>query len=94
MTMRSAVLALWVVVCVLTSWQAIVAVHLRGQSAEGRRAAAALCTFRDDLARRVADSQAFLRSHPDGIPGVPASLIRNSIQNEQATLASLSDLSC
>lgn len=50
----------------------------------------ALCALRSDLDRRadsgereVRRSRAFLAAHPDGIPGIPASLIRQGIRDKQ-----------
>lgn len=55
---------------------------------------AALCTFVNDLEGRVETSQAFLEENPDGIPGISAKVIRQSIANQLATIDSLSRLGC
>lgn len=54
----------------------------------------ALCTFRGDLEKRVANSRDFLKENPEGIPGIPAMTLRTSITNQESTIAALSDLSC
>lgn len=64
------------------------------QARQGLQAHAALCVFKHDLEVRAAGSRAFLREHPDGIPGIPASLIRNGLMNQQRTIDSLSNLNC
>lgn len=67
-------------------------------AARARREAAqthlALCALRSDLDRRAAAgekelrrSQAFLASHPDGIPGISASLIREEIAAQKKQVA-------
>jgi hypothetical protein len=55
---------------------------------------AALCALRSDLERRIASSQAFLREHPDGIPGIPARTIRDGIKNQERTIRALSRIDC
>lgn len=54
----------------------------------------ALCAQRADLDGRIASdtrslerSRRFLREHPNGIPGIPARLIRQGIAEDAATLA-------
>lgn len=54
----------------------------------------ALCSFRDDLQKRVTSTTKFLQEHPKGIPGIPAGTLRVSLINEQHTLDSLSALKC
>lgn len=55
---------------------------------------AALCTFTQDLQTRVDDSKQFLVDHPDGIQGISAASIQQSIDNQERTLDSLSKLDC
>lgn len=55
----------------------------------GARSEAALCAFRNDLERRIESAEKFLIDHPKGIPGIPAETIKNSLQNQEATLATL-----
>jgi hypothetical protein len=59
----------------------------------GVRTHTGVCRLRRDLERRVADSQAFLRANPGGIPGIPAKTIEASITNERSTIRSLHVLS-
>lgn len=55
---------------------------------------AALCTFKTDLQKRVTQSRDFLAKHPNGIPGIPASVIVQGLRNQQATVDSLENLNC
>lgn len=36
---------------------------------------------RDDINKRIATQEKFLRDHPHGIPGIPARLIQQGIEN-------------
>jgi hypothetical protein len=54
----------------------------------------ALCALRGDLERRVASSERFLVEHPVGVPGIPASTIREGIINQRRTINALAGLSC
>lgn len=54
----------------------------------------ALCTLRNDLDRRTIASKEFLREHPEGLPGIPAAVIRTSIQNQEQTIRALATLKC
>ena len=54
----------------------------------------ALCTFREDLARRARETQNFLAEHPEGIPGISANTLRQSVINQQQTVNALQDLDC
>jgi hypothetical protein len=55
---------------------------------------AALCSFKNDLQKRADSGTKFLRTHPNGFPGISAATIRVGIQNQQATLRALSPLDC
>lgn len=55
---------------------------------------AALCTFRDDLVRRVEQSTEFLADNPNGFKGISPEIIRQSIENQQSTIDALGDLDC
>lgn len=61
---------------------------------EGREAHDALCVFKADLQARYGNSLAFIRSHPAGIPGVPVTVLRDSLNSKKATLESLEGLDC
>lgn len=89
---RWTALTVWIVLFTLTTGYSIR--ELRHQSREGVTAHQALCAFKLDLAYRVTASQEYLRTHPEGFPGIPASTLRNSIANQQRTLDSLSGLHC
>ena len=56
----------------------------------------ALCTFVDDLQRRVDASREFLQKHPghEPIPGISRADFRRSIENQKRTLDSLEGLEC
>lgn len=55
---------------------------------------AALCTFRFDLQQRVDQSKEFLKENPEGIPGIPAETLRQTIEGQERTIASLDSLHC
>lgn len=54
----------------------------------------ALCLLRGNLKDRVAQSEAFLEANPEGIPGIPVSLIEMGINRDKETLGSLNLLNC
>lgn len=54
----------------------------------------ATCAFRADLIRRARAGVAFLASHPNGIPGISAGTLAQSIHNQQLTIKSLQGLRC
>jgi hypothetical protein len=54
----------------------------------------ALCALRHDLEGRVTDSQRFLSTHPNGIPGIPAEQITTSIRNSERTIRALRVIDC
>lgn len=61
---------------------------------EAGRTNRALCALRRDLERRVQGSEAFLRKHPDGLSGIPASTIRVGLVGQRRTIMALSRLKC
>lgn len=61
---------------------------------QGAESHEALCIFKSDLERRIGDGEQFLRDNPNGIPGIPEETLRNSIDNQKRTLASLAVLDC
>jgi len=65
-----------------------------GQIKRNEQARVALCALRQDLDLRIASSSDFLVTHPQGIPGIPASLIRQSLTNSVRTRKSLNVLDC
>lgn len=54
----------------------------------------ALCTFRHDLQLRIQASEQFLKDNPNGIVGITAEQIRQSLINQKQTVESLEDLRC
>jgi hypothetical protein len=54
----------------------------------------ALCALRTDLELRVANAEEFLAENPNGIPGISAATIEQSIQNQRSTIEALEDLDC
>ena len=65
-----------------------------GTANNQRSNTAALCALRDDLkarlnadAAKVRSSKAYLVTHPHGIPGISAALIRQSIAQQEHTVA-------
>jgi len=69
-------------------------VILARQAQAADRTEQALCILRDDLQTRVDAAQAFLKANPDGIPGIPAQQIQDSIDNQQRTILALQLLDC
>lgn len=73
------------------SWQ----LHVnRNLGRQGQEAHDALCVFKADLQRRYGVGLEFIRTHPRGIPGIPAATLTTSLNNQKATLGSLSRLDC
>lgn len=68
--------------------------RLAMQAELGQEAHDAVCTFREDLRRRVNSSKDFLEKNPNGIPGLDGATIRNSIVNQQKTVDALAILNC
>jgi hypothetical protein len=64
------------------------------QSERGAQAYRAVCTLRHDLRVREAQGEAFLKAHPDGAFGIPAAVLRASIENQQHTIFALRELEC
>jgi hypothetical protein len=54
----------------------------------------ALCALRGDLEQRVERSREFLRDHPEGLLGIPASAIHVSLEGQERTVAVLGSLDC
>lgn len=81
---------------------------IRHQAEQGVQSHDAVCTLKLDYNNRIADqgrsirsAQEFLTEHPSGIPGIPVSTLRVSIdnkittlRNEQSTLRSLGAVKC
>jgi hypothetical protein len=54
----------------------------------------ALCTFRADLDTRVQQTIVFIEEHPEGFAGIPASVLKNQVENQSRTLDALDTLNC
>jgi hypothetical protein len=67
---------------------------LSTKSAEGAEVHEAICALSADLESRTERSRDFLRDHPNGIPGIPAATIRESVTNQERSIAALSVVSC
>jgi hypothetical protein len=95
MTLRTAVVILCIAFAVVVGANAFyILPRLANQADENSRASVALCALRVDLQRRVAASEKFLAEHPNGIPGIPARTLRDSIDNQQRTISALVVLRC
>lgn len=64
------------------------------QTANQQSDTLALCDLRHDLQERVVSGKAFLKTHPRGIPGIPAATLQQSVDNAQRTLNALVPLRC
>jgi hypothetical protein len=53
-----------------------------------------LCSLKADIQLRFVTGKQFLKDHPNGIPGITAETLRQSVRNQKATLDSLSGLDC
>lgn len=63
-------------------------------SNETTRTTIALCTFRNDLASRVKQTEDYLVSHPKGFAGIPKATLVQSLHSQQRTVAALASLKC
>jgi hypothetical protein len=68
--------------------------ELKAAAERNATAVAGLCSLRTDLGERQLAALAFLRDNPNGTPGIPASLIRNSINTTARTLHALQVVEC
>ena len=50
--------------------------------------------LRDEHEKRLERSEAFLRTHPNGIPGIPRSLILQGIQDEKTIIRAVQPDHC
>jgi hypothetical protein len=67
---------------------------LTHKSEEGSETHKAVCALIADLEVRTEGTRRFLDDHPNGIPGIPASTLRESLQNQERTIDALSVVSC
>lgn len=61
---------------------------------EARKTTTAMCALRADLRERVQNSKQFLQDNPGGIPGIPPSQVRDSINAQQRTIETLKVIDC
>lgn len=54
----------------------------------------ALCTFKDDLQKRIDGTQAFLVRYPNGLDGLSKADLVKSIRDQKSTIESLDSLNC
>lgn len=69
-------------------------IDLANVEEEARKATTAMCALRADLRDRVQNSKQFLQEHPGGIPGIPPSQIRDSINGQMRTIETLKVIDC
>jgi hypothetical protein len=90
-----ATVGLYLVLAVLGTYAYINATHQRNEIARvALETNSALCTLRGDLEQRVATTKKFLAHNPEGLPGLPAKVLRTSIANQESTIDALSNLDC
>jgi hypothetical protein len=65
-------------------------------AANQMRIVSALCAVRKDLGERIANGDAFLKTHPQGLPslGITAAAIRIQIAMQRSTLQALAPVIC
>lgn len=61
---------------------------------EGRQAHDAICALREDLQRRIATTEQFIRDHPEGIAGIPVAELERSVESQKLTVDSLYEAKC
>lgn len=62
-----------------------------GIPAQTREVHAAICALQHDIELRHEEGQKFIIKNPDGIPGIPASVIKNGLKNQESTLKAFAD---
>jgi len=67
---------------------------LTDKTDEGSETHEAVCALTADLESRTEGTRLFLKDHPHGIPGIPASSLRESLHNQERTIDALSVVSC
>lgn len=95
---RKAYLLLVGTTVALFLWVAVFSVFAfisnRHRSSEGQEARVALCVLKQDIISRHKAGTEFLKDNPNGTPGIPKSVILNSLKSQEATLDALSRLKC
>lgn len=83
----------WLVAATVVLWLVVVAFGAASYVVAARTHDA-LCTLRADLEQRVDSSRDFLKTHPDGIPGIPRATFDQGIANQERTIDALHELGC
>jgi predicted negative regulator of RcsB-dependent stress response len=88
---------LYLIVIALVVWDIYNSSQKRHAIAQNQlKITSALCAVKSDLQQRIAGSESFLKSHPQGIPalGVSAASLRLTIEGQTATLKALAPVTC
>lgn len=83
----------WLVIATVVLYFAMLGVAFYVYSS-GKSNTHALCAIRHDAQIRVAESQKFLDSHPNGFLGISAAQIQQSITDSMQTVNALNGLNC
>jgi hypothetical protein len=67
---------------------------LTDKSDEGSETHDGVCALIADLELRTDGTRLFLKEHPQGTAGIPASTLRESLHNQERTIDALSVVSC
>ncbi len=86
--------AAFVMLAITLSLLIVNLVVISGDAHAARVDRQALCTLRSAVVKEIVAGQKFLLGHPNGIPGISASQINQSIAREQITISALSGLNC
>jgi preprotein translocase subunit SecG len=93
-------LTIWTVVLYITMFLFIGVTYLVRASdleqveRQSNRNTTAFCALRTDVENRMASSQEFLEEHPNGIPGISAEQIQQSIRAQRSTFRALDVVVC
>lgn len=60
----------------------------------GQQAHNGLCVLKADERDRVRDGESFIKQHPEGLAGISAATIQQSLDNQKKTIAALSAIRC
>lgn len=82
----------WIIAFTLLTFYAIR--ENRQLAEKGEDARTAICALKQDLRVRINNARQFLVDNPNGIPGIPASVIKQSIANQAATVRALDVIDC
>lgn len=66
----------------------------RETARDGHQAHDAICVLKVDLRRRIHDSEKFLNNNPNGLPGISAQVISDSLEGQRRTLSALGPVRC